>query len=77
MFNTKEKKSGYKRGRKSRSSSNDNASKSEGRRKASRSKDKSHDISIFNKICKDTPLLTQPSENLIHNYSFDIALPSS
>jgi len=47
-----------KRGRKSRSSSNENKSQSEARSKISKSREKSNDISFFKKLTKEPPLLT-------------------
>jgi hypothetical protein len=35
------------------------------------------DLSAIKNKARQTPLLTQPSESMAHNYSFDIAMPIS
>lgn len=85
LFNTKEKKSGMKKRRTSSSSGNTSSSATK-RRTASyhtrQRKDHSaennnpeHDISTQKGKCiLPAPLLTQPSDNINHTYSFDIGM---
>lgn len=92
LFNTKEKDKRIEKKRQrehSRSSSREEAhgatrgsvtSMSDGKLKGSRKRDVSADIE-HNTIKENghtgTPILTHPSENIAHTYSFDIGIPHS
>ena len=91
LFNTKEKekKTDKKRSKNSRSSSREEihqatrasvTSFADGRVKTNKRRDVSGE-NIISTIKEpgqnDTPILTHPSENIAHTYSFDIAIPNS
>ena len=90
LFNTKEKekKTDKKRPKNSRSSSREEIHQATRASVTSfvdgRLKNKRRDVSGENLVSaikepgqNGTPILTQPSENIAHTYSFDIAIPNS